>query len=220
MISICIRTITVFFCFVLRSILRKWILRKYLFKKNSFREFRNFHMEIKAAAYHCEKYEDPLPFSGFKNFKKFNCETQIIVEGAWKRLLCFNRLINRDGHGTGLPASTIFVPGTWVPKPKIPGLSQRFFSKSQESQGFVSYWTTLEQPKFLGLLMARVSGFGCARDFCPGTVPAIFFAVPSVPRESVSIPGPSPGIFFPGSESMTTFLILSGNFTSTHLRND
>ena len=28
------------------------------------------------------------------------------------------------------------------------------------------------------------------RDFCPGTVPAIFVPVQSVPRESVSIPVP------------------------------
>ena len=35
---------------------------------------------------------------------------------------------SRDGHGTGLPVPRIFVPGTWVPKLIIPGLTQRFLS--------------------------------------------------------------------------------------------
>ena len=46
----------------------------------------------------------------------------------------------------------------------------------------------------------------CPRDLSPkaqnpGTVSAIFLPVSSVPRESVSIPVPSPGICVPGNKS-------------------
>ena len=70
----------------------------------------------------------------------------------------------RGGRGTGLPVPRIFVPGTWVPKLKIPGLSQGFLSQFQESQGFASHGTTLGLPEFLGLLGTRV----------PGTVPGFW----------------------------------------------
>ena len=49
--------------------------------------------------------------------------------------------------------------------------------------------------------MSQSLGFGCPRDFCPGTVPAIFVPVPSVPGESVPIPVPRPGICVPGRKS-------------------
>ena len=80
-------------------------------------------------------------------------------------LSIFNQWVRRrDGHGMGLPVPTIFIPGIRVPKLKIPGLFQRFLSKSRESQGFVSHGTTLGQPEFLGLLGTRV----------PGTVPGFW----------------------------------------------
>ena len=54
-------------------------------------------------------------------------------------------------------------------------------------------------------------GTASPKDFCPsdmspkaqnpGTVSAIFVQVPSVERESVPIPVPSPGIFVPGQKS-------------------
>jgi len=49
--------------------------------------------------------------------------------------------------------------------------------------------------------LSQSLGFGCPIDFCPGTVPAIFVPVPSVPEESVPIPVPSPGIRVPGHKS-------------------
>ena len=70
------------------------------------------------------------------------------------------------------------------PKAKNPGTVPEIF-------GLVSIvpaicGTTLGQPEFLGLLGTRVpwdspriSEFGCHRDFCPGTVPAIIVTVPS-----------------------------------------
>ena len=50
----------------------------------------------------------------------------------------------------------IFVPGTWVPKPKIPGL------------------------------LTKSLGFGCPKEFCPCTVSAIFVLVQGVPGICVS----------------------------------
>ena len=59
-----------------------------------------------------------------------------------------------------MPVRTIFVPGTWVPKLRIQGLSQRFLSQSQESQRFMSHETILGQPEFLAL-----ESQGQSRDF-------------------------------------------------------
>ena len=43
----------------------------------------------------------------------------------------------------------------------------------------------LNNPKGLESQLVPKLEFGCARDCCPGTVPAIFVPVSSVPRESV-----------------------------------
>ena len=80
----------------------------------------------------------------------------------------------RDGHGTGLQVTKIFVPGTWVPKPKIPGL------------------------------LSKSLGFGCPKEFCLCTVSAIFVLVQGVPGICVSwdpSPVDLPGLKYANSRS-------------------
>ena len=80
----------------------------------------------------------------------------------------------RDGHGTGLQVTKIFVPGTWVPKPEIPGL------------------------------LSKSLGFGCPKEFCLCTVSAIFVLVQGVPGICVSwdpSPVDLPGLKYANSRS-------------------
>ena len=68
----------------------------------------------------------------------------------------------------------IFVPGTWVPKPEIPGL------------------------------LSKSLGFGCPKEFCLCTVSAIFVLVQGVPGICVSwdpSPVDLPGLKYANSRS-------------------
>ena len=71
----------------------------------------------------------------------------------------------RNGHGTGLPVRRIVVPRICVQKLKIPGLSKRFLSQSQEfpwdNPGILNF---LEKHD---LLMKSVSSTHKGHSFLP-----------------------------------------------------
>ena len=68
-------------------------------------------------------------------------------------------------------------PNDFFPSPKSP-MGHRF-------QKIPIVPMRLKNPKGLESQLVPKLEFGCARDSCAGTVPAIFFPVSSVPRESV-----------------------------------
>ena len=95
-------------------------------------------------------------FEENRNWRKINVESYPSTSLRRRRGLWVKSKLHQGWAWDGLPVPRIFVPGIRVQKLKIPGLSQRFVSQSQEYQGFVSHGTTLGQPEFLGLFGTRV----------------------------------------------------------------
>ena len=91
---------------------------------------------------------------------------ELIISGVemYENMIIYCLISTAMGIGRDCQSQRFFfVPGSWVLKIKIPGLSQKISIRPLEL-------------KIFGQSLV----FGCPRNFCPWTVPAIFVLVQSV----------------------------------------